>query len=227
MNIGVLGTGIVGQTLAGKLRTLGHEVVMGSRDPSTLAERTEPPRPGMPSFAGWHRQNEAVRLATFADAAAHAEIIFLATSGEGAVASVEAAGADALAGKVVIDVTNALEFVDGVVHLFVGGGRDSLAERIQRAAPGARVVKSLNTVTAQVMVEPQSIGGGDHVMWVAGDDETARAEVTTLLEEWFGWREIVDLGDLTGARALESYVLLWVRAWGALGTPMFNVAIRR
>jgi predicted dinucleotide-binding enzyme len=226
MNIGVLGTGGVGQTLSSKLVALGHDVVMGSRDPAALASRSEPPYPGAPSFADWRGENPDVRLATFAEAAAHAELVFLATNGMASVDIVTSIS-ERLAGKLVIDVTNALDVSEGSAKLFVSGGGDSLAERIQRAAPEARVVKSLNTVTAPVMVNPAILGEPDHVMFVAGDEEAARAEVSTLLRNWFGWSEVVDLGDLAGARALEAYILMWVRMWGAFGTPMFNIAVRR
>ena len=150
--------------------------------------------------------------------------MFLALNGLGALKVVTAIR-DEVAGKVVIDITNAIDFSEGYLTLFVSGGSDSLSEQMQRAAPDARVVKSLNTVTAKVMVEPMSIGD-DHVMFVAGNDEAARAEVSTLLRTWFGWREVMDLGDLTGARAMEAHLMMWLRIMNATGTPMFNVAIR-
>ena len=226
MNVGVLGTGSVGQTISSKLVALGHEIVMGSRDPATLETRNEPPYPGAPTFSDWRAENPDVRFGTFAEAAAHGELVFLATNGMATVDIVTDV-AEHLTGKTVVDITNALDFSEGYARLFVSGGGDSLAERIQRAAPQARVVKSLNTVTAPVMVNPAILGDADHVMFVAGDEEAARAEVSTLLRNWFGWREIVDLGDLSGARALEANILMWVRMMGTFGTPMFNIAIRR
>ena len=224
MNVGVLGTGVVGQTLSSKLVELGHDVVMGSRDPSALGTRTDAAYPGAPTFVEWRSENPDVRLGTFAEAAAHAELVFLALNGLGAV-DVVTATRDELAGKVVVDITNAIDFSEGYLRLFVSGGSDSLAEQVQRAAPDAKVVKSLNTVTAKVMVEPMTIGE-DHVMFVAGDNEAARAEVSTLLRTWFGWREVMDLGDLTGARAMEAHLMMWLRIMTTIGTPMFNVAIR-
>ena len=225
MKVAMLGTGVVGQTLTTKLVELGHDIVMGTRDPAALTDRTEPPDPGAPSFADWRAENPDVPIAPFAQAAEHGEIVFLVLYGSIAVEVVEAAAED-LAGKVVVDVTNPLDFSTGHLELFVAGGGDSLAERMQRAVPDARIVKSLCTVTARVMVEPRLVGD-DHVMFVAGDDEAARAEVSRLLRTWFGWREILDLGDLSGARAMEGNLLMWVRLLGALGDPMFNIAIRR
>jgi len=126
----------------------------------------------------------------------------------------------------VIDVSNPLDFSGGGPALFTDS-TDSLAERIQRAAPSARVVKSLNTVTAAVMVDPASVSG-DHVIFVAGDDAGAKDETRALLGE-LGWpaERVVDLGDITAARAAEAYVMLWLRLMQALGTPMFSIAINR
>src|SRR4051812_30787621 len=196
MNLGVLGTGTVGRTIAGKLRELGHDVRIGSRT------------------AGDDK-------VSFADAIAHGEAVLNCTSGDGAVEAVSA-GAEHLDGKLVIDVSNPLDFSGGAPALFTDS-TDSVAERIQRAVPSARVVKSLNTVTAAVMVDPASVPG-DHVIFVAGDDAGAKDEARALLGE-LGWpaERVLDIGDLTAARAAEGYVLLWVRLMRALGTPMFNI----
>jgi predicted dinucleotide-binding enzyme len=201
MRVAVLGTGTVGRTIAGKLAELGHDVRVGSRT------------------AGDDK-------VTFADAAAHGELIFNCTHGAGSVEAVTAGGEENLAGKVVIDVSNPLDFSSGGPALFTDT-TDSVAERIQRACPSARVVKSLNTVTAAVMVDPAKVSG-DHVIFVAGDDAGAKDETRALLGE-LGWpaERVVDLGDITAARAAEGYVMLWVRLMGALGTPMFNISIDR
>jgi predicted dinucleotide-binding enzyme len=201
MRVAVLGTGTVGRTIAGKLAELGHDVRVGSRT------------------AGDDK-------VTFADASAHGEVIFNCTHGAGSVEAVTAGGEENVAGKAVIDVSNPLDFSGGGPALFTDT-TDSVAERIQRACPSARVVKSLNTVTAAVMVDPAKVPG-DHVIFVAGDDAAAKDEARALLGE-LGWpaERVVDLGDITGARAAEGYVMLWVRLMGALGTPMFNVSIDR
>lgn len=196
MRIGVLGTGMVGRAISGKLAELGHDVKVGSRTESDGA-------------------------VVFADAAAHGEIVFNCTNG---AASLEALGAAGdLAGKVLIDVSNAL---DGSGGLFVGND-ESLGERIQAAFPTARVVKSLNTVNCGVMVDPGSLPG-DHVVFVCGNDDEAKAQVTSLLGE-FGWpaERVIDLGDIAAARAAEHYLLLWLRLWRAVGGPQFNIAVHR
>jgi len=200
MNVAVLGTGTVGRTIAGKLTEIGHDVRVGSRS------------------AGDGK-------VTFADAIAHGEVVFNCTSGGGAVDAV-AAGEGHLDGKLVIDVTNPLEFSGGAPGMFTDTS-DSLAERIQRACPTARVVKSLNTITASLMVDPASVPG-DHVIFVAGDDAGAKDEARALLGE-FGWpaERVVDIGDLTAARAAEGYVMLWIRLMQAQGTAVFNIELKR
>lgn len=121
-------------------------------------------------------------------------------------------------------MTNPLDFSSGEAALFTSS-TDSLAEQIQRAHPGAKVVKSLNTVTSRVMIEPGELAGGEHTIFLAGDDEAAKDQVTALLREGFGWRHVLDLGDLTGARSMEMYVLFWLRLFSATGTPMVNVRV--
>jgi predicted dinucleotide-binding enzyme len=199
MRIGILGTGVVGQTLAAKLRGLGHDVVIGSR---TGGEDKRP----------------------FAEAAAHGELLINATGGVNSPAALEAAGAENVNGKVLLDVSNPLDFSRGMPPTLAVCNDDSVGEQIQRAYPEARVVKVLNTVTAGVMVEPSLIPG-EHSLPIAGDDEGAKAQVRELLES-FGWPAdaIVDLGDITGARAMEMYLPLWLRLYQTQGTP--NVSVR-
>jgi predicted dinucleotide-binding enzyme len=201
MRIGVLGTGMVGRAISGKLAELGHDVRVGSRT------------------AGDGK-------VVFADAAAHGEILFNCTAGSASLEALTAAGADNLDGKTLIDVSNALAFSGGGPALFVDT-TESLGERIQAAFPAARVVKAFNTMNCTVMVDPASVPG-DHVVFVCGNDDSAKAEARALIGE-IGWPEprIVDLGDLTAARGTEMYVMLWVRLMGALGGPQFNIAIER
>jgi len=215
MKIGVLGTGSVGRVVGGRLVELGHDVVIGTRDVEATAARLK--EKGEPAYPG--------SLVTHAEAAAHGELVVNATSGHGSLPAVSAGG-DALAGKVVLDISNPLDFSGGFPPGLFVKDSDSLAEQIQRAVPAARVVKALNTVTAEVMARPQNLAGGDHTVFVCGDDADAKTAVTGLLRE-LGWTDVVDVGDLSTARGVEMYVTLWVRLYGALGTDRFNIKLVR
>jgi predicted dinucleotide-binding enzyme len=210
MKLGILGTGAVGRALAGRLAELGHDVVVGTRDVAQTLAKGE-------DWSGY-------RLVTQAEAGAHGEVIVNASHGEGSIEALTNAGAGA--GKIVIDVSNALDFSQGFPPGLFVGTFDSLGERIQRAFPEARVVKTLNTVANQVMIYPERVGGGDHTMFVCGNDAEAKTVASGLLTE-FGWRDVLDLGDITNARGMEMYVVLWVRLYGVTGTPGFNVKLVR
>jgi 8-hydroxy-5-deazaflavin:NADPH oxidoreductase len=192
----VLGTGMVGRAISGKLAELGHDVKVGSR-------------------------TEGDGAVVFADAAAHGELLFNCTNGAASIDALTAAGD--LAGKIVIDVSNAL---DGSGGLFVDTD-DSLGERIQAAFPDARVVKAFNTINCNLMVDP-SLVPGDHVIFVAGNDAEAKEQTRALAGE-FGWPpdRVIDLGDITAARGTEHYLMLWLRLWRAVGGPQFNIAVNR
>jgi predicted dinucleotide-binding enzyme len=125
----------------------------------------------------------------------------------------------------VVDIGNALDFSRGMPPTHTVCNDDSPAETLQREFPEARVVKALNTVTAPVMVDPASVAGGDHAMFIAGDDAEAKAAVREILEQGFGWRHVVDLGGISAARGMEMYLPLWVALMAAEGTPMFNVRL--
>ncbi|QCB95611.1 NADP oxidoreductase [Arthrobacter sp. PAMC25564] len=226
MKIAVLGTGTVGPTIAGALAGLGHEVVIGTRDPEATLARTGPGLMGAAPFAQWHAGHSQIGVATFADAAAGAEIVVNATNGGGSLDALTAAGAANLAGKVLVDVANPLDFSQGMPPSLNPVNTDSLAEQIQRAFPEARVVKTLNTMTASVMVDPAGVAGGEHSVFVSGNDVDAKETVTWLLKG-FGHRDIIDLGDITTARGAEMIMPLWLRLWGALGTGHFNFKIAR
>ncbi|MFB7864963.1 NADPH-dependent F420 reductase [Streptomyces sp. NPDC056069] len=214
MRIAVLGTGEVGRRLAGKLVSLGHEVTLGSRSADHA---------GATAWAAEHRSAHG----TFAAAASGAELVVNATGGLVSLAALEAAGAENLKGKVLVDVSNPLDFSEGLPPKVRTPDGGSLAEQIQRAFPDARVVKTLNTMTNTVMVDPSRVPG-DHVVFVCGDDEEAKSAVTDLLKS-FGWPDdrILDLGDLTGARATELVLPLWLRLFGTFGTGDFNFAVPR
>jgi predicted dinucleotide-binding enzyme len=216
MRVGVIGTGVVGQTLGSKLVELGHEVKMGSRraDNEKAAEWVVAAGPG-----GSH--------GTFADAAGFGQVVVNATGGTVSLDALQAAGAANLSGKVLVDVSNPLDFSRGFPPSLAVCNTDSVAEQIQRAFPEARVVKTLNTVNADVMVNPAMIPGG-HAIFVCGNDAGAKAEVSSLLRS-FGWgeRDIVDLGDISGARGAEMYLPLWLRLLGHLHTGHFNIRVVR
>ena len=204
----MIGTGVVGRTLATAFQRLGHDVVVGTRDPEATAAREE-----------W--QGLDLPLATSAEATTGAEVVVNATSG---TASLDALGQAGLDGVVLMDVANPLDFSQGFPPTLTVKDTDSLAEQIQRAIPGARVVKALNTVNAAVMVDPDRVGDGDTTVFVAGDDAEARRTVRGLLEE-LGWRDVMELEGLHNARGLEMWLPLWVRLMGALGTADFNLKI--
>ena len=214
MRIGVLGTGTVGQTVGRKLVELGHEVRMGSREA------------GGDKAVEWARAaGDAASEGTFADAAGFAELVVNATAGVASLEALRAAGPDNLAGKVLVDISNPLDFSGGMPPRLSVSNDDSLAEQIQRELPDARVVKALNTVTAAVMVDPGALPRPHHI-FVCGNDAAAKTEVVDLLEE-IGWSrdEVVDLGDITAARGTEMYLPLWVRLMGSRGSAMFNVRL--
>src|SRR6266545_1865461 len=227
MRIGVLGTGMVGTAVAARLAGLGHEVLMGTRDPAVTLAREEPDRYGNPPFKVWHEQHPGVKLGGFADAAAHGELLVNATAGAASLDALRLAGEANLAGKVLVDLANALDYSQGMPPTPLVGTADSLGERIQRAFPAARVVKALNTMSAPVMVDPVQLAGGDHTVFVCGDDRDAKALVTGLLTDGFGWRDVIDLGDLPAARAVEMLLPVWLRLWGALQVPLFNFKVVR
>jgi hypothetical protein len=220
-----MGTGPVGQTLAGKLAELGHEVTVGTRAPDETLARTEPDYMGNPPFRAWHDVHPAVGLRTAVDAAREAELIVNASNGVGSVAMLEAAGAENLAGKVLVDVSNPLDFSQGMPPSLFVSNTDSLGEQIQRAFPDAKVVKTLNTVNHEVMVDP-SLVPGEHDVFLGGEDADAKRQVGELLQG-FGWPagRIRDLGGISSARGMEMYLPLWLRLLGALGTGTFNIAV--
>lgn len=213
MRIGVLGTGGVGQTLATKLVELGHEVTMGSR------------AAGGEKASAWVAEaGDGAREGSFADAAAHGELILNCTAGTASLDALAAAGEEELRGKVLVDVANPLDFSKGMPPTLSVSNDDSLGEQIQRAFPDTRVVKALNTISSMVMVAP--IEGTN--LFVCGDDDAAKQEVTRLLGE-LGWppESVIDLGGIDAARGMEMYLPLWLRLMGAQGGPGFNIAVVR
>lgn len=225
MQFAVLGTGMVGRTIAGRLDELGHQVRIGTRGPQATLARTETDAMGNPPYAAWAGEHAGVGLATFADAAAAAEVVVNATNGSASLEVLTLAGADHLAGKVLLDIANPLDFSAGMPPTLFVKDTDSLGEQIQRAFPQTRVVKTLNTLNANLMVRPDQLPEGSSV-FVSGDHADAKATVTSLLTE-FGHTDVIDLGDITTARGTEMLLPVWLRLMGALGTPMFNFKIVR
>ena len=214
MRIGILGTGVVGQTVGGKLVTLGHDVKLGSR--TATNEKA----------AKWVAQQGArASQGTFEDAAAFGEIVFNCTSGMVSLEALQSAGASNLSGKVLVDVSNPLDFSHGMPPTLSVCNSDSLGEQIQRAFPDAKVVKTLNTMNTGVMVNPSSVPG-DHDVFVCGNDPDAESHVSDLLRS-FGWRTIVDLGDISAARGVEMILPVWLRLMNTFKTATFNFHVAR
>jgi 8-hydroxy-5-deazaflavin:NADPH oxidoreductase len=212
MRIGILGTGVVGETIGAKLARAGHEVKLGGR--AATNEKAE---------AWAKRIGDNGSYGTFAESAAFGEIVFNCTKGEGALDAVRAAKAQ-LEGKILVDVTNPLDFSAGFPPTLFIQGADSLGERIQRELPDTKVVKSLNTMSCEVMVDASRVGGESEV-FVSGNDPEAKVTVSRFLREQFGWKNVVDLGDITSARGTEAFLPLWVRLYGVLKTGDFNIKI--
>ena len=225
MKIGVFGTGVVGQTIAEKLNQLNHQIMVGTRDIKNLMAKTGPDRFGRPSFSEWHEKNNNVKLGTFSEAAAFSELIVNATNGMGTMPALESAGKENLANKIILDVSNPLDFSKGMPPTLFISNTDSLAEQIQKTYPETKVVKSLNTMNAYIMVNP-SVLSGDHIVFLSGNDTGAKDEVRKLLIS-FGWKDknILDLGDITSARGAEQILPVWIRIMSTLKTGQFNFNI--
>ncbi|HET9870008.1 MAG TPA: NAD(P)-binding domain-containing protein, partial [bacterium] len=211
MKIGIIGSGVVGQTLGKKLVELGHDVVLGTRDPKKLDEKKNMAGSLNEWLAAVKHQ---AKVATFKEAAAHGELLISCTHGQISVEALQQAEAGTVGAKTLIDTANELDFSKGFPMALASEAR-SVSEAIQKAFPNLKVVKSLNTIAAPIMVAPGMLKGGDHTIFVAGDDAGAKAQVTDLLKS-FGWTDILDLGGLPAAKGPEMYMGLWVRLYGSL-----------
>ncbi|MEV4708512.1 NAD(P)-binding domain-containing protein [Actinoplanes sp. NPDC049316] len=226
MKIAVLGTGMVGQALAARLAELGHDVTVGTRDVEVTLAKKDPDTMGNPPYATWAHAHPQVHLATYAEAAADAQLLVNATSGNVSLAALQAAGTENLAGKILIDIANPLDFSAGFPPSLFVKDTDSLGEQIQAAFPRLKVVKALNTLTAALMVNPRNLADGDHTVFVSGNDADAKKTVIGLLES-FGHTDVIDLGDITTARGSEMLLPIWLRLMGVLNTPTFNIKVVR
>ncbi len=225
MKIAVLGTGVVGQNLAEKLVTLGHEVTMGTRDVKKALATSEPDMFGRAAFGEWHKSHTNINVATFADAASFGELVINATNGMGALSALKLAGQENLRNKILLDVSNPLDFSKGMPPSLIVSNTDSLAEQIQRLLPETKVVKSLNTINAYIMTNP-SLVPGDHTIFLGGNDDAAKLQVRGLLIT-FGWKDenIFDLGDISTSRGTEMILPIWVRILSKLQNPFFNFKV--
>lgn len=223
MKIGIIGAGSVGQTVAARLIETGHDVRLGMRSLAE-AEMTKP-RSYTRTIAEWQAATGG-KISTFADAAKHGEVIFNATGGEVTLAALAMAGADNLAGKVLIDVSNPLDFSRGFPPSLLPAYNQgtSLGEAVQQAYPAARVVKAFNTIAASTIANAAAVPG-DHDLFIAGNDAGAKHLVSSIAREDFGWKSIVDLGDISGARAMEHVLPLWLRLMQTTGTPAVNIKV--
>ena len=218
MNIGVLGTGVVGETIATALTEKGHNVRMGSR------------RAGNEKAAAWvKRSNNHATEGDFNDAAGFGDLVFLCLNGAFALDAIRSMNRDSLEHKIVVDVTNPLDFSHGMPPRVLEGlgNHNSLGEEIQKALPHSSVVKALNTVTAKLMVAPKLVNKGDHHLFICGNDAEAKNKVKHFLVDNFGWKpaNLLDLGDITASRTMEAYVPFWVTLMQSVGSPMFNIKL--
>ncbi|MBL7812883.1 MAG: NAD(P)-binding domain-containing protein [Bacteroidetes bacterium] len=214
MKIAVLGTGMVGKAIATKGIELGHLVMMGSRSASNE------------KAAAWVAENgDRASSGTFADAAACGEIVFNCTGGQVTLDVLRSTG-NHLSGKILIDISNPLDFSHGMPPTLSVCNNTSLGEQVQELLPDTFVVKTLNTLNCNLMVNPRSLADGDHHLFLSGNDGDAKARVSALLQT-FGWRadRILDLGDITTARGTEMWLPLWLRIYGVAKTGAFNLKL--
>jgi 8-hydroxy-5-deazaflavin:NADPH oxidoreductase len=227
MKIAILGTGSVGQTWATKLSSLGHTVSLGTRNVEASIAKTEKDRYGSPTLSEFLAANTSISLATFADAVSGAELVVNATKGEASIAALQAAGS-ALDGKIILDLANPLDFSAGGLPALIPAlsNTNSLGEEIQKTFPTTKVVKTLNTMWAGLMVNPNMTAAGDHTNFICGNDTEAKQTVQELIKT-FGWTDasILDLGDITNARGTEAILPIWLRVWSATQNGAFNIKI--
>ncbi|MEL4013721.1 NADPH-dependent F420 reductase [Dryocola clanedunensis] len=227
MKIAVIGTGMVGRAIAHRLNGLGHDAVIGTRDPQATMARTEPDPKGTAPFAQWHVAHPQTRLVTMAEAGAHGEIIVNATGGAESIAALNMVGRENLAGKILLDLALPLDLSGGWPPRLLVANDDSLGEQIQRAFPESKIVKSLTTIQFEVMIDPTIVPGRHHV-FVSGNDDGAKSIVSGLLQE-FGWTAgvIIDLGDITTSRAVEMYSRLLFTMSDVFGDFHTNIMLVR
>lgn len=222
MKVGIIGSGVVAQTLGTKLAELGHEVLLGTRDPKKLDEKknmTGTLNEWLGAIKG------KAKVVTFQEAATQGDLLINATHGQNSVEALKLAEAGKAGAKTLIDTANELDFSKGFPMALASESR-SVAGDIQAAFPNLKVVKCFNTMAAPIMVNPKMVHNGDHTIVLSGNDPGAKAQVTELLKS-FGWTDILDLGDINAAKGQEMYMGLWVRLYGSLKNGMINIKVQR
>lgn len=227
MKISVLGTGVVGQTIARKMSELGHNVYMGTRNVEETKSRSEPGQMTGMSFADWYKDNQEVGVVNYVDLPEDTDIFINATNGKGSIEALSAVGNETLHEKIILDVANPLDFSQGMPPSLFICNTDSLGEQIQREFPDSKVVKGFNTMNCYLMMDPELVPG-EHTVFICGNDDEAKKEIRSLMNS-LGWRDhnIMDLGDITNARGMEMILPLWAQLYGVLGTHEFNFHIAR
>lgn len=225
MKISILGTGIVGQTISEKLNSMGHNVYMGTRDAEKTKSNTTPSQMSGRSFSDWYTNNKSTSVVNYNNLPSESDLFINATSGINSLEALKSVGKSKLSDKIIIDIANPLDFLNGLPATLSVCNTDSLAEQIQKEFPESKVVKSLNTMNCFLMMNPSMIAG-NHNVFVSGNDSNAKSKVSELLNS-IGWsnESIIDLGDITSARATEMLLPLWLRLWGTLGTAEFNFGV--
>lgn len=218
MNIGVLGTGTVGEAIASALIKKGFNVRMGSRTANSE------------KGAAWvEKSGEGASQGSFNEAAGFGEIIFICLNGAYALEALQTIDKKNVEGKIVIDLTNPLDFTKGMPPQILEGlgNSNSLGEEIQKTLPNAYVVKTLNTVNYKLMVDAREVNKGDHHLFVCGNSADAKNKVKHFLLDNFHWKadHLIDLGGVEAARAVEAIVPFWVLVYRSIGTPLFNFKI--
>lgn len=228
MNVAVIGTGAVGQAMSKKFVELGHLVFMGTRNVEQSLNRKEKDAWGTPGIGSWIKENPQVELTTFREAAEKGrDLLVFAINGMAAMDSLKSIGDELLTGRTMMDISNPLDFSKGFPPTLSICNTESLGEKIQNAYPQLKLVKTLNSVSHSIMINPQMIEG-DHVVFICGNDAGAKQEISSVLED-FGWKyqNIVDLGDITSSRGTEMTLPLWTRLMGKFQTSLFNMNIVR
>ncbi len=223
MKIGIIGSGVVAQTLGAKLLELGHEVFLGTRDPKKLDEKKNMAGSLNEWLAAVKNKGKVV---AFPEAASNGEILINATHGQISLEALKMAGVDKVGPKILVDTANELDFSKGMPPGVLAAQDHCLAERIQKTFPNLKVVKAFNMMGAPIMVDPKRLKGGDHSFLICGDDAAAKGKVTEILKS-FGWSDILDTGDISAARGMEMYLALWVRLYGSLQNGMINIKVVR